>query len=188
MQTMAIAPVPFSIGKQGVIRISYLQMKTRSDRLKALTARRSVAPLVILALTVVVALLIFGRRQDEIVGGSSAPAASLSQRTHELRETSEARFISVIIYDAKGEVSSYMVGAGTDEFDAFAKALAEARPVPDPADDTFSNLLVVSFGRSDTMDLSYSPKKNLVILGEQTFQPAADLGPLVTQVSQKFNY
>ena len=88
--------------------------------------------------------------------------------------------------NADGSLASYMVGGSTEEFRAFAEAVASARPVEGTSDATFSDLLVFSFGGGDTLEIAYSRSRNQIILTDRLFQPGVNLAPMITNVEQKF--
>jgi hypothetical protein len=161
-------------------------MEPPADREKFITTRRAAAAVFVLVLTVTAVFL--ARHSQGQEQSENVPAAGLSTAatSHSLQDASLAGFISVFVYDEAGQVSSIMVGSGTAEFDSFASALQAAKPVEAVTDDTFNILLVVSFGRNQTMDVSYSPARNILIEGEQAYQPQVDLNPLISQVRHKF--
>ena len=63
-----------------------------------------------------------------------------------LAEAPQARFISLFVTNPAGGVSSFLVGGKTDEFNAFAAAVAEGRPIEGGSDESFTDLIVFSFG------------------------------------------
>lgn len=123
------------------------------------------------------------RSIDEPVGG--AVSGTVTARVRSLSETGKARFISIILYKNGSPAVSYMAGAGTEEFDAMAAAMEKAELVEAQADESFADLLVVSFGRGDTLDVSYSSGRNLLMVEDQAFQPTANLQKIIEQVQSK---
>lgn len=163
-------------------------MRARSNFLKGKNCKKVALALAVLGITVAAVLLASGQRTREAANSSSDPSSTTAGPARSLTETGRAGFISVFVYNAAGQVSSYMIGSGTDEFNAFAQAIENAQPVGTAADETFSDLLVISFGHNDTVDLSYSPEKNTLIHEEQAYRPATDLAPLISRVEQKFDF
>lgn len=103
-----------------------------------------------------------------------------------IADVPKARFLSIFVSDPAGNLASYMVGSGTPEFDGFAEAITGAQPAPGESDETFSDLLVISFGSNDTLELSYSRSRNQFILDDVLYQPTADLSPMISTVESKF--
>jgi hypothetical protein len=106
-------------------------------------------------------------------------------RRHDLSEAPRADFISIFVYDANGGVSSFMVGGRTEEFNSFTVALKDAAPVSESEDSSFSDLLVLSFGDSDTMELPYSRSRNLMMFEDRIYRPSANLAPLIAVVEKR---
>ncbi|MFA6000778.1 MAG: hypothetical protein WC828_01530 [Thermoleophilia bacterium] len=145
--------------------------------------------MVVLALVIVASVLLLrslGRNEEASENGSFDNVSGVRERT--MAEAPRANFISLFVYDANGGVASFMVGGKTEEFDAFASAIAEARPVEAIADESFSDLIILSFGSKDTLELSYSRKLNMLKLGDQGYAPQENLTPMIVEVEQKFNY
>ncbi len=145
--------------------------------------------LTLLAVLVIISAGIALAVRNEAVNSTSGAdpsgdAATVPART--LADAGNAHFISIMVYDGNGGVSSFMVGGKTDEFKAFTAAVRDARPVDQPADASFSDLLVFSFGRQDTLEASYSRTRNLLMLGDQAYRPAADLAPMIADVEKRF--
>jgi len=103
-----------------------------------------------------------------------------------LADVPQARFISIFVSDTAGNLASFMVGGETPEFDGFAEAIANAQPAPGLSDETFSDLLVVSFGTNDTLEVQYSRSLNQFMFEDVLYQPAADLSPMISVVESKF--
>ena len=165
-------------------------MKATGNRPARVTSKRATVALLAIALMVMATLLAREFRfQEKGNAAGSAGGATPGERVRNLSEAVQAQFISIIILEADGRTSSaVMAGSTTEEFDSLSEALAEAQPVAGATDDSFNHLLVLSFARGDTLDISYSPARNLIMLGEQAYRPAADLSPLIAEVRQKFNY
>lgn len=117
-------------------------------------------------------------------GGGRVDTTTVTPRT--LADVPQARFLSIFVSDAAGNLASYMVGGDTPEFDGFAEAMANAQPAPGISDETFSDLLVISFGTNDTLELSYSRSRNQFILEDVLYQPTASLSPMIATVESKF--
>ena len=145
--------------------------------------------MVILALVIVASVLLIrslGRNEEGVENGLSGTVSTVRERT--IAEATRANFLSLFVYDANGGVSSFMVGGKTEEFDAFASALVGASPVEARADESFSDLIILSFDSKDTLELSYSRKLNIFKLGDQGYAPRENLTPMIEEVEQKFNY
>ncbi|MHB9111346.1 MAG: hypothetical protein ACYC4D_01780 [Thermoleophilia bacterium] len=123
---------------------------------------------------------------DTAGGGAGGQSDTAIAGPRTLADVPRARFLSIFVSDAAGNLASYMVGGGTPEFDGFAEAMASAQPAPGASDETFTDLLVISFGTNDTLELSYSPSRNQFILDDVLYQPTADLSPMITAVESKF--
>ncbi|MDO8737300.1 MAG: hypothetical protein Q7K29_09515 [Thermoleophilia bacterium] len=119
-------------------------------------------------------------------GGTDGRDSSVAITPKNLADVPQARFMSIFVTDAAGNLASYMVGGGTQEFDGFAEAIANAQPATGASDETFSDLLVVSFGANDTLELSYSRSRNQFILEDVLYQPTASLSPMISTVESKF--
>lgn len=130
---------------------------------------------------------ILTRNDDESSSGGFDAGSATTPHERRLTEAPGARFMSIIVSDAKGNLASYMVGGKTEEFDTFAAAIADARLLTGPGDESFTDLLVLSFGDNDTLEVSYSRARNQFILGDSLFQPSANLAPMIGAVEQKFN-
>ncbi len=102
-------------------------------------------------------------------------------------EAPQAKFLSIFVTTSAGGLASYMVGGDTDEFMAFADALVSAQPVEGISDETFADILVLSFGNNDTLEIPYSRTRNLFIIDETLYQPSANLGPMIAAVEQRFS-
>ncbi|MFA5809302.1 MAG: hypothetical protein WC935_03055 [Thermoleophilia bacterium] len=145
--------------------------------------------MVILTLVIVALVLLVlsrGRNEEGVENGLPGTVSAVGERT--IAEAPQANFLSLFVYDANGGVASFMVGGKTEEFDAFASALAGARPVEAMDDESFSDLIILSFGSKDTLELSYSRKLNMLRLGDQGYAPQENLAPMIVEVEQKFNY
>lgn len=169
-------------------RLSYLLMTARDNFSPGKNYKWLMLALALLALAAIAALLAIRQGAGEKSAVSSEPAATTAAPARTLAETDQAGFISIFVYNAAGEVASYMVGSGTDEFNQFVEAIEKAQPVAAAADETFSDMLIISFGHNDTIDLSYSPEKNTLIREEQAYLPPTDLKPLIASVERKFDF
>lgn len=120
-------------------------------------------------------------------GGIEEGTGATSPRDHSPLDAPQAKFLSIFASNADGSLASYMVGGKTEEFDAFAADVASAPPAEGVSDESFSDLLVFSFGPGDTLEVAYSRGRNQFILGDRLFQPAENLAPMIANVEQKFN-
>lgn len=165
-------------------------MQAGTERSRFITRQR--VGLALLAVTLTVTVTLASRQfqnHDEATARLKADSqATVPAHVRDISETDRASFISIFVRDTGGQLSSLMVGSGTDEFNALAQAIVQARPVTATTDASFDQLLVVSFGRGDTMDLTYSASRNQIICGEQAYEPPANLTPLIDAVSEKTNY
>lgn len=143
-----------------------------------------------LALLIVVLVFVASRvnndNGDAAGGDAGRSESTASARPRNLADVPRARFVSIFVTDAAGNLASYMVGGGTSEFDGFAEAITNAKPAAGASDETYSDLLVFSFGANDTLELSYSRRLNLFILEDVLYQPSASLSPMITTVENKF--
>ncbi|MHB1389918.1 MAG: hypothetical protein ACYCXF_01620 [Thermoleophilia bacterium] len=144
--------------------------------------------MVTLTATVTLASRELQNRDEANARLTTNPQSTVATHVRGIQETDQASFISIFVQNAAGQLTSLMVSSGTSEFNALATAIAQSRPVAGATDATFDQLLVVSFGRGDTMDLTYSPSRNRIIYGEQVYEPAADLTPLIEAVRAQTNY
>lgn len=159
-------------------------------------AAKSTAPvrvfftlMVVLMLVIVASvLLVRSMERDEKEAGQGSTDTVTSARERTIAEAPQANFLSLFVYDANGGVSSFMVGGMTEEFNAFAAALAAARPVEAAADETYSDLIILSFASKDTLELAYSRKLNIFRLGDQAYEPQENLALKIAEIEQKFNY
>ncbi|MHB8857877.1 MAG: hypothetical protein ACYC6Z_00100 [Thermoleophilia bacterium] len=119
-------------------------------------------------------------------GGIEGTGAT-GPRDHSPQDAPQAKFLSIFASNTDGSLASYMVGGKTKEFDAFAADVASAPPAEGASDESFSDLLVFSFGAGDTLEVAYSRSRNQFILGDKLFQPAENLAPMIADVEQKFN-
>lgn len=146
--------------------------------------------LLVLALTLITVLgtrELSQREEDRMVPGGPGTVEA-PERLRSLSEAGDARFLSVITYRPDGQTgASYMVGAGTPEFERLARVCASAKPVAGVSDESFENLIIFAFGQGDTLDLPYSAEHNLIMLNDQAYQPAADLAPLIVDLELKFS-
>jgi hypothetical protein len=124
--------------------------------------------------------------EDSAGSGADGQSDPSIAEPRTLADIPRARFLSIFVSDPAGNLASYMVGGGTPEFDGFTGAIAGAQAAPGASDETFSDLLVVSFGANDTLELSYSRSRNQFILDDVLYQPTADLSPMITDVESKF--
>lgn len=146
--------------------------------------------LALLVATVIIAavLVVANYRGDGGTGAGNYEAArTATGRAHGLDDSPQARFLSIFVYDARGGVSSFMVGGGTEEFGRFAEAIRDAQPVGETEDETFSDLLVLSFGSNDTMEMSYSRSRNLLAFNGQVYRPPLDLAAIIGSVEQRLS-
>lgn len=120
-------------------------------------------------------------------GEDGASGAGAAPRERTLQDAPQARFLSIFSSSGDGSLSSYLVGGKTDEFNAFGEAIAGARPADGASDETYADLLVLSFGEDDTLEISYSRAHNRFILGDVIYEPATELAPMIESVEQKFN-
>lgn len=165
-------------------------MQAGTDRSKFFTRQRVGLALLVVVLTVIATLVSrqLENRDEAAARLKANPQATVPAHARGIAQTAQADFISIFVRDAGGQLSSLMVSSGTDEFNALAEAIVQSQPIAGATDAAFDQLLVVSFGRGDTMDLTYSPSRNQMILGEQVYQPDADLTPLIEAVRQQMNY
>lgn len=144
---------------------------------------RAVAVFIIL-LGIAIAVILIVRSQErsgsEPVNGNVDIATT--GRVRALSEAGKADFISIIIYEGADPAVSYMAGSGTEEFDALAEAMEQAAPVAGESDETFAVLLVLSFGRGDTLNAVYSAQRNLLMVEDQMYQPSGDVQKIIDQV------
>ncbi len=96
-----------------------------------------------------------------------------------------AGFMSIFVYDARGGVSSFMVGGRTGEFKALSTGISNARMVAGESDQSVSELLVFSFGGDNTLELPYSQTRNLFFLDSQAYRPSTDLSPIIDSIEKK---
>ncbi|MBI5870543.1 MAG: hypothetical protein HZB44_06250 [Actinobacteria bacterium] len=153
---------------------------------------RNRLPVFLGLLALLMAGLIFmaSRMEDDgmdLTGGAGGQSDTAMVEPRTLADVPRARFLSIFVSDDAGNLASYMVGGGTPEYDAFAGAISGAQPEPGASDETFTDLLVVSFGTNDSLELSYSPSRNRFILDDVLYQPAADLSPMITDVEKRFD-
>lgn len=157
---------------------------------KAGPLRVALPLLVLLALIVLAAVLLLrscGQGQQD--SSSASPEGSTAEvRVRTLAEVPQADFLSIFVYDAEGGMASFLVGGKTDQFNAFTAALAGATPVEAVSDASFSDLIIASFGSNDTLEMSYSRQRNLIIVGDKAYAPAGDLAPMVAGIEQQFTY
>lgn len=152
--------------------------------------KRNRLPVFLGVLALLMAILIFlalsaGDDSERTADGGERPgAAAIPPRS--LADVPQSRFVSIFVSDAEGNLASYMVGGDTPEFDGFAEAITNAQPVPGISDETFSDLLVVSFGTNDTLELSYSRSLNQFMFEDMLYEPRADLSPMIAVVESKF--
>ena len=111
---------------------------------------------------------------------------SAEGRAHGLGDAGKAEFLTILVYDGEGGVSSFMVGGSTREFQDFVAAVRDARQAMGEKDDSFSYLLVFSFGDRSTLELPYSRNRNLLATGDQLFTPSSDIGPMIAGVEERF--
>jgi len=144
---------------------------------------RAVAVFIIL-LGIAIAVILIVRAQErsssEPVNGNRDIATTGRVRT--LAEAGKADFISIILYEGANPAVSYMAGSGTEEFDALTEAMEQAAPVAGGSDETFADLLVLSFGRGDTLNVVYSTRRNLLMVEDQMYQPSVDMQQIIDQV------
>jgi hypothetical protein len=135
---------------------------------------------------VLIVLLIHNdsKESDRGSGGGRTTTSTAPPRT--LADVPGARFISIFVTDATGNLASYMVGGGTEEFDSFTEAIANAEAAPGVSDETFTDLMVISFETNDTLELSYSRSSNRFILDDVLYKPTTDLSPMIAAVEGKF--
>jgi hypothetical protein len=108
-------------------------------------------------------------------------------RYHSLGEAGQADFLTVFIYDAEGNVASYMVGGSTREFAGLADAVRGAREVDGQRDDSFTDLLVFSYSDNSTLELPFSPATGMFASGERLYRPAGDIAPMIEGVVHRFD-
>ncbi len=156
--------------------------------LKSLKARQLIPVVIILAFASVALLLVFrftfdrGNGSPEQDDGADAVAV-----THSLSDAESAEFLTVFVYDEGGMLVSLMVGGSTEEFSSIAAAVAGASPAEGVIDDTFSDLLVFSFGEGDTMEVPYSRARDLLFYENQLLTPASELPPVIDSVEKRLS-
>ncbi len=139
------------------------------------------------ALLIVLALATVLLTSEDTSGSrGSGPSEDGAPRQHALSEAPQARFLSIFAVSADGSLASYMVGGQTDEFNAFAAAVAGAPEIVGGSDESFTDLLVFSFGTNDTLEVAYSRAHNQFILEDRLYQPKANLAPMIAAVEEKF--
>ncbi|MCL6106398.1 MAG: hypothetical protein M1309_03490 [Actinobacteria bacterium] len=106
-------------------------------------------------------------------------------RRHTPVDAPHAGFMSIFVYDARGGVSSFMVGGRTGEFTALSTGISKARMVAGESDQSVSELLVFSFGGDNTLELPYSQTRNLFFLSGQAYRPSTDLSPIIDSIEKK---
>lgn len=143
--------------------------------------------IVVLAIAVTAALLVRSTGRGDSPSIRSGANAESEPRIRSLSEAGRAKFISIIVYVAGEPSVSYMAASGTEEFTELAGAIAGAQPQAGTADETFSDLLVVSFGRGDTLDLSYSPGRNLLLRDDQAYRPQGDIQQVIDRVRDRMD-
>ncbi|MHB0867523.1 MAG: hypothetical protein ACYC6B_03095 [Thermoleophilia bacterium] len=163
-------------------------MQAGTERSRFITRQRVGLALLAVTLTVTLASRQVQNHDEATARFNADSQAAAPAHVRDISETVQASFISIFVRDTGGQLSSLMVGSGTDEFNALAQAIVQARPVTAATDASFDQLLVVSFGRGDTMDLTYSASRNQIICGEQAYEPPTDLTPLIDAVSKQMNY
>ena len=164
---------------------------TANGKLKPTLKNRNNFAVFLGALAVLLVLLGMGTwllRHGSDDKGSSRPdqtgTGAPPQRT--LAESPRARFLSIFVSDPAGGLASYLVGGGTEEFNGFASAIAGAQAVEGAGDESFSDLLVLSFGANDTLEVSYSRSRNQFIIDDRLYRPTDDLAPMIGAVEQRF--
>lgn len=139
--------------------------------------------LVLIVLTISGVILFNVDGRDEETRAASQPAQQRPAAAHTLGDAEQASIISIFLSEEDG--ASYMAGSGTPEFEALAGGIARARPVAGETDESFTDLLVVSFGRGETLEASYSPARNLLIFEGRAYQPDTNLSLLVSAVKSR---
>lgn len=132
--------------------------------------------LILLSAVLAAGLLALSDERARLSGGAPPP-----DRQRSPGEAAAAVSIQVIWFDSETGRASYMIDATDGRLAAIGAAVSSATPVTAVADESFTQLLVFSFGANDTMEISYSPGKNLLMAGEVFYMPASDLKALLEQ-------
>lgn len=150
------------------------------------TAAAKRAGLLALLVCASVAFVLIVRAHSDEAGSQAPPSAAATEAAaHSLADLPSAAFLSLFVYDANGGVASFMIGGGTDDFRQIAGAVATAAAVDESKDESFSDLLVFSFGSDDTVEIAYSASRNLLSLGGVRYRPAAGLPQMLSRVEKR---
>jgi hypothetical protein len=162
--------------------------KERKTNETEMTRRALLIKLVILVLVSVAVVLVVRYHGEDLTSDNEAAVTGVATApSHSITEAPEASYLNIMVYDANGGVSSFMVGGKTAEYEAIAAAIRDAQPIEHPGDASFADLLVLNYSRYDTMEMSYSRNLNLFMIDDQAYRPAADLAPMITEVEKRFD-
>ncbi len=148
-------------------------------------SRPLVAALAVAAVALVLVLAI-RMTSEHTYSAREQQAVSAATRSHTLAEAGSADFVSIFVYDGEGGVASLMVSGSTEEFQRFVDAVRGAVPTEGERDDSFSDLLVFSYGDGSSLELPYSRTRNRLAYEGRLYQPAAELAPLIESVEVRF--
>lgn len=144
--------------------------------------------LVLAALAVSVILMARG-------GGGSGPVDSwqtdYSPTTkappHTLADVRSSSHMNVTVYDAGGQPGYLGWSGGSETMAAFIDAVTGASAVAGEPDESFADLIVFYFKNGDSMELTFSRQRDLLMFGGQLYQPAGEITPLIVAGEERFN-
>ncbi len=150
--------------------------------MNTVSTRKKHSILLALILIMAVALLLAVRTYHGAGGSKEGPPTTPG---HSMADVSQAKFLSIFIYDGNGGVSSFMVGGSTAEFSSLANGIEEAKPAGGQVDASFSDLIVFSYAGNQTVEFPYSSARNQFAIDDQVFNPHANLAPLIDAVAKR---
>lgn len=137
--------------------------------------------IMLLTAAIIAALLALNDSRGRL-GGAAGRQSAVQRLPGEAEKSSS---LEVVSFDSLTGSSSYRIESGGGGLEPIARAVSGAAPATGTADDSFTELLVFSFGPGDSLELSYSPGRNLLMTGESFYAPAEDIAALLANARRE---
>jgi hypothetical protein len=143
--------------------------------------------LVIVALALSVILVVNAADDDGIDSWQTDYSETVPEKQYSLGDVREASHLNVTVYDENGRPDYLGWSGGSEEMQTFMDAIAGASPAAGTTDETFADLMIFYFENGDSMAITYSRERGLLMLNDQLYQPAEDITTLIIRGEERFD-